>query len=139
MNRKGGGNILAGKTGYYIIYIFIFGISMAIAGAFINNNVITEVDFSQLEKDVVGNIMFDCLKGSGFGVIDYSKISDERLNECFDEDVYHVKISLDVDGLDNKEIKNFNFNSDEIGYYVVVEDNERVEKGILSLEFENVA
>ena len=78
MNKKGGGDILSGKTGYYIIYIFIFAISIAIAAAYINNKVTVDVDFSGLERDVVSSMVFDCLKGKEFGIIDYNKFHNSR-------------------------------------------------------------
>ncbi len=135
MNKKGGGEILSGKTGYYIVYIFIFAISIAIAAAYINNKVTVNVDFSVLERDVVSSMVFDCLKGSEFGIIDYNKFKSENLKECFDENTYYVKVKLRESG----EIRNFDFSSDNrVEYYVLVDKGE-LQRDFLSLEFENVA
>ena len=137
MNKKGGGEILSGKTGYYIVYIFIFAISIAIAAAYINNKVTVDVDFSVLERDVVSSMVFDCLKGSEFGIIDYNKFKKENiLKECFDENTYHVKVKLGEIG----EINNYPFSSqNSIKYYVLVDRNGELQRDFLSLEFENAA
>lgn len=135
MNRKGGGNILSGKTGYYIIYIFIFIISSIIAMAYINNKVTVNVDFSNLEKDVVSSMVFGCLKGNEFGIIDYNKFKNKNLEECFDENTYHVKVKL----MESGEISNSPFSSqNSVEYYVLVDKGE-LQRDILSLEFENAA
>ena len=133
MNKKGGGEIISGKTGYYIIYIFIFAISIAIAASYINNKVTVDVDFSKLEGDVVSSIVFDCLKGKEFGIIDYNKFKNEKLKECFDENVYHVKVKLRESG----EIRNSDFSSENSAEYYVLVDKGELQKDILSVEFEN--
>jgi len=142
MNKKGQGDILGGKTIYYIIYIFIFVICIAIASLYINNKVMTDIDFSELESDVIGSITFNCFGGSEFGIIDHTKFNDENIKNCFNKDMYHVKAKLDFfdDHLVDMPIKNFNFDSEnKVEYYVLVDYNDRLEKANLVLEFENVA
>ena len=135
MNKKGGGEILSGKTVYYIIYMFIFAISIAIAASYINNKVTVDVDFSALEKDVVSSMVFDCLKGGEFGIIDYNKFKSENLKECVDENTYYVKVKLRESG----EIRNFDFSSDNNAEYYVLVDKEELQRDFLYLEFENAA
>ncbi|MEK6952394.1 MAG: hypothetical protein AABX29_05240 [Nanoarchaeota archaeon] len=135
MNKKGGGDILSGKTGYYIIYIFIFAICIAIAAAYINNKVTVDVDFSRLEMNVISSMVFDCLKGNQFGIIDYNKFKNENLKECFDENTYHVKVKLRESG----EIRNFDFSSQNSAEYYVLVDKGELQRDFLYLEFENAA
>jgi len=135
MNKKGQA-IIAGKWGYYLVYIVIFTISIAIAAGYINNKVLSDVDFSDLESDVVGNMVFECLKGSEFGIINKDKLTDSNLQSCFNPEVYHVKAKLK----DGAWYKNYDFSSDnELRYYVLAEEQGKIEGDILLVEFENVA
>jgi len=134
MNKKGQG-IIGGKWGYYLIYIVLFTISIAIAAAYINNNVLVDVDFSDLESDVVGNLVFECLKADEFGIIDNNKLNDQTLQNCFDSEVYHVKVKLN----DGAWSQNYDFSSDnELEYYVLVKDGDKLKNNILWVDFENV-
>lgn len=141
MNKKGNGYILGSTWGYYIMYGIIFLFAVAIAARYINAQIITDVDFSSLEQDVVSFTAIGCFKGDDFGIIDYSRFGNDRLKECFDEDVYHVEANLEsIDSDMDRTIRNFIFsNENKITYYVLIKNEDKLEKGFLTVVFEDVA
>jgi len=130
MNKRGD---IPEKTGYYILFIIVFGISVAFAAIFLSEG-ITEFNTGEIKDSIVATKVLSCFSGGELGVIDETEITRSSLVRCFPGAKYFLKINLDKRGGENLFLENtpgdlHDFRS--VKRYVKLNDGE----GILEIDY----
>ena len=93
--------IIASKTGFYLVYIFVFVVAVVLVANY--SNVENKFDFNLdfVKDSVVINRVVKCLSEENkFGEINEAKLTQDNLKQCFG-DRYSFIIELKkLDGLD---------------------------------------
>jgi len=126
MNKRG---ILAEKTGYFFVYIILFGFAALYFFSILGVSNSVEFNTESIEDSVVATRVLNCFSDDNF-LLDKSKMNVVDLRNCFGNDKYFLEIKLD-----DKDVKNIpgelHFPR-KIKRYVKLKNNE---KGILEIKY----
>jgi len=117
MNKRGEGDILAGKGIFYIVFLFLFFFTTAYAIKFVESGEIKILEFEKIEDSVIINRVIACIsEDDNFGEIDRSKV--ENLDACFGDSEYSFSVYVTSE--------------EEISYSVGYVENPRMVSRIVS-------
>jgi len=95
--------MIASKTGFYLMYIFIFVVGITIVANYTNVESKFDSNLEIVQDSVVAERTVKCLsKENEFGEIDESKLTEDSLRNCFGERYSFIIKLKKFDGIDKQ-------------------------------------